>query len=415
MNWGNAIQRGLDVCDLMILTLSPESMASQNVGNEWHFYFDQHKPIVPILFRPTKLQFQLARLQYVDFGEQEYASALAQLQTELGHVMAPGQVANIQAGPVRKRESDSQLRVSRVPLTILVAGLVVAVAIALGAFVGSTVSQNTFLSGQLTAAASNGTSAAGQQATNSQKTTPLPAGFIPRQIALSVSTFQTKSPPETLTASPNSTFAGLSPIKTTTPVILLPEATGSPPTVAHTPGTPRIIDVAYRSQEDPDARRFSNDNGPACVAIFIEWFSGKTLRIVDLLAETTLVNNYSGLTTTHVVKLANKHGVPLRVVSATLPNVLAEIDAGHPALILINYGAIPERQNQADKFGHYVIVIGYDERGIYFNDPDFWGDNRSLGAKLKVSFAEFITAMPIEPIPNSGAFLTIGKASPTPQ
>ena len=31
MNWGNAIQRGLDVCDLMILILSPESMASQNV------------------------------------------------------------------------------------------------------------------------------------------------------------------------------------------------------------------------------------------------------------------------------------------------------------------------------------------------------------------------------------------------
>ncbi|MEP7288418.1 MAG: TIR domain-containing protein [Chloroflexota bacterium] len=83
MNWSAAIQQGLDTCDLILLIVSPDSMASRNVDNEWQFYLDNNKPVVPILWRPTRLQFQLNRLEYVDFSKQEYDVALRQLVVNL--------------------------------------------------------------------------------------------------------------------------------------------------------------------------------------------------------------------------------------------------------------------------------------------------------------------------------------------
>src|SRR2546423_1872923 len=56
--WSDAIQRGLDESDLMLLIISPESMASKNVANEWQYFLDQNKVIVPILWKPTKVSFQ---------------------------------------------------------------------------------------------------------------------------------------------------------------------------------------------------------------------------------------------------------------------------------------------------------------------------------------------------------------------
>ena len=53
-NWSDSIQQGLDSSDVLFLILSPDSMASPNVANEWQYFFDQKKPIIPILWRPTK-------------------------------------------------------------------------------------------------------------------------------------------------------------------------------------------------------------------------------------------------------------------------------------------------------------------------------------------------------------------------
>ena len=84
MNWSSAIQQGLDVCDVMLLIITPTSMSSKNVGNEWQYYFDNDKEIIPIRWLPTKTHFQLSRLQYVDFHEQTYENAIEQLIRRLG-------------------------------------------------------------------------------------------------------------------------------------------------------------------------------------------------------------------------------------------------------------------------------------------------------------------------------------------
>ncbi len=69
IKWSTAIQNGLIQSDLMVLILSPESVASQNVEDEWQYFLDERKPIVPVYWRECRPHFQISRLQYIDFRQ----------------------------------------------------------------------------------------------------------------------------------------------------------------------------------------------------------------------------------------------------------------------------------------------------------------------------------------------------------
>ncbi|HEX2618562.1 MAG TPA: TIR domain-containing protein [Phototrophicaceae bacterium] len=93
-NWSTSIQQGLKACSLMLLVLSPESMASSNVQDEWQYFMDQKKSIIPIRLKPTELHFQLQRIQYVDFHERDFNqafTALRQALVEIGLNFTPDQ------------------------------------------------------------------------------------------------------------------------------------------------------------------------------------------------------------------------------------------------------------------------------------------------------------------------------------
>ena len=77
--WMSAIQQGLESSEAMVLLVSPESMSSQTVENEWQYFFDQSKTVIPVLVRPADLHFQLNRLQYVDLVKQNYEEAFTQI------------------------------------------------------------------------------------------------------------------------------------------------------------------------------------------------------------------------------------------------------------------------------------------------------------------------------------------------
>ena len=49
--WSTAIQHALDESDAMVLVLSPDSMESDNVEDEFTFFLDNKKPIVPVMVR----------------------------------------------------------------------------------------------------------------------------------------------------------------------------------------------------------------------------------------------------------------------------------------------------------------------------------------------------------------------------
>lgn len=83
MKWSTAIQEGLNLCEVMLVILTPEAMSSTNVEDEWQYFLDEKKIIIPILLKPAQVHFQLRRIQYIDFHSQDYEGALIQLRNEL--------------------------------------------------------------------------------------------------------------------------------------------------------------------------------------------------------------------------------------------------------------------------------------------------------------------------------------------
>lgn len=90
VKWSAAIQDGLDNCEVMVVIVSPESMESVNVEDEWQYFIDLGKPVVPILLRSAPVPYQLRRIQWIDFSERdEYNNSLRELIVELRQHLKP--------------------------------------------------------------------------------------------------------------------------------------------------------------------------------------------------------------------------------------------------------------------------------------------------------------------------------------
>ncbi|NDJ78686.1 MAG: TIR domain-containing protein [Chloroflexi bacterium] len=83
IKWSTAIQDALKTCKVMVVVVSPDSMKSKNVEDEWQFFLDQKKPLVPLLYREAELHFQLSRVQYISFLDQDQRQAFTQLYRHL--------------------------------------------------------------------------------------------------------------------------------------------------------------------------------------------------------------------------------------------------------------------------------------------------------------------------------------------
>ncbi len=70
----------LEVCDTLLLVLSPESLNSRHVKMEYRHFFRQEKPIIPILYRQVqKMPFELASVYYLEFTQGDRERALSSL------------------------------------------------------------------------------------------------------------------------------------------------------------------------------------------------------------------------------------------------------------------------------------------------------------------------------------------------
>ncbi|MBE2268943.1 MAG: TIR domain-containing protein [Anaerolinea sp.] len=83
VKWSTAIQQGLNESEVMIVIISPDSMASTNVEDEWQYYLDQRKVVVPVLLRPANIHFQLNRFQWINFNNRDFNIAFEELHREL--------------------------------------------------------------------------------------------------------------------------------------------------------------------------------------------------------------------------------------------------------------------------------------------------------------------------------------------
>lgn len=78
-SWTREIGRGLETSQAMLLILSPDALESKNVEDEWLYYLDIGKPVIPVLHRDVTVPYRLHKLQRLDFAHEEYNVALTKL------------------------------------------------------------------------------------------------------------------------------------------------------------------------------------------------------------------------------------------------------------------------------------------------------------------------------------------------
>jgi CRP-like cAMP-binding protein len=81
--WDRVIEEALMSCDAMLLMLSESSVASENVADEYIYYKEEKKPIIPIMIEKCARPVAVRRYQYIDFSRELYADGLAQLHARI--------------------------------------------------------------------------------------------------------------------------------------------------------------------------------------------------------------------------------------------------------------------------------------------------------------------------------------------
>jgi TIR domain len=65
--WDRSVEDALANCPILVIILSPASVASTNVMDEVSFALEQGKVVIPVLYRDCAIPFRLRRVQYLDF------------------------------------------------------------------------------------------------------------------------------------------------------------------------------------------------------------------------------------------------------------------------------------------------------------------------------------------------------------
>jgi eukaryotic-like serine/threonine-protein kinase len=67
IGWDDAIDSGLKVSDIVLGIMTPESVASHNVLNEWGWAISNKKPLLLLFLRDCDVPHRYARINYIDF------------------------------------------------------------------------------------------------------------------------------------------------------------------------------------------------------------------------------------------------------------------------------------------------------------------------------------------------------------
>ena len=89
--WRRSIVNAIRDSEAMLLVVSPNSIASDNVERELSVAADNKKRVIPVVHQqcelPSGFEYELAGVQYIDFTTMEYDEAVAQLSAQLRTVV----------------------------------------------------------------------------------------------------------------------------------------------------------------------------------------------------------------------------------------------------------------------------------------------------------------------------------------
>ncbi|MBM4402673.1 MAG: hypothetical protein FJ044_05510 [Candidatus Cloacimonetes bacterium] len=142
--------------------------------------------------------------------------------------------------------------------------------------------------------------------------------------------------------------------------------------------------IKYKSQHDPDAQKARGDCMEACLAMMASYLFDKDFsvdKVVGLAGpdlDKTSISDALMAGEAMNMKLTAREGQGYKDIEEC-------INQRRPAICIINYERITNRQDQNYKGGHAVLVIGVDGNYI-INDPDHWGNYRKTDIINKIMF-----------------------------
>ncbi len=151
-----------------------------------------------------------------------------------------------------------------------------------------------------------------------------------------------------------------------------------------------IPSIPYKSQVDPDAGEFRNDCGPTCVAMVLHAF-GVSVSTNAVYRKTGAPAN-GFVSVSQMMRAAQAYGVPFDYASGLNINKLKEyVKQGKAPIALVHYGSWVKMGKVQSNFSgpHFVVVVGYDDKHVYVNDPLWWGSRRKEGERKKWTYKEF--------------------------
>lgn len=66
-DWMDSINEGLDLCQILILCVTPEAFNSRFVKMEYRYFLEENKPVIPLICEQTKMPAELRGLQYIQY------------------------------------------------------------------------------------------------------------------------------------------------------------------------------------------------------------------------------------------------------------------------------------------------------------------------------------------------------------
>jgi ABC-type bacteriocin/lantibiotic exporter with double-glycine peptidase domain len=116
---------------------------------------------------------------------------------------------------------------------------------------------------------------------------------------------------------------------------------------------PRIIEnVPYFAQE-------AYQCGPASLAGVLNYWQ-VVVSPEDIAAE-IYSESAKGTLDVDMVLYAQRKGLRVKQYEGSIEDIKCNIDLGHPVIVLVDYGFWVYQQN------HYMVVVGYNEKGILAN------------------------------------------------
>jgi uncharacterized protein YvpB len=136
--------------------------------------------------------------------------------------------------------------------------------------------------------------------------------------------------------------------------------------------------VPYKSQTSKTAGYSANDCGPACIAMMLA-VTGRDVTIDSLYKHPSIAGQRGGIAIPALMMLSKAYGVPAKFARLTLTTLKEKIDSGRPVMVLLDYKPVVDNRLNgiatSGLFGHFPLVVGYNDTSIIVHDPYWKGDD----------------------------------------